>query len=51
MTKEFVELVRQMRLKQNEYFRTRSETALIESRILEAQVDEAIAMKDQTALW
>jgi hypothetical protein len=38
---EFVDLVRRMRAAQKKYFRERTSQALIESKQLEKQVDEA----------
>lgn len=41
-TSDFVELVRQMRLAQKEYFKTRSRDVLIKSKCLEKRIDEAL---------
>lgn len=38
----FIRLVMDMRIKQKEYFKTRLQSALIDSKKLEKQVDEAI---------
>lgn len=40
---QFRELVKDMRKWQKEYFKTRSKTALSESKRLEKQVDEALS--------
>lgn len=51
---EFVELVRRMRAKQAEYFRTRDSTVLREAKDLERRVDEwlrADADKDKPSLF
>lgn len=40
--KEFFDLVSDMRLKQKEYFRTRSSSVLSESKALERRVDDEI---------
>lgn len=39
---EFVDLVCQMRIKQKEYFTTRSQIALVSCKVLEKKVDDAI---------
>lgn len=39
---QFFRLIERMRSKQKEYFRTRSQTKLQESKLLEAQVDAEI---------
>lgn len=46
MTKDFVDLVRRMRAKQREYFKTRDSMALRESKDLERRVDDAIEAAD-----
>lgn len=40
---EFVQLVKRMRAKQKEYFRTRNKNAMVESMHLENEVDDVIA--------
>lgn len=40
--KEFIDLVRRMRAKQKEYFKTRDTTILRESKDLERHVDQAV---------
>lgn len=47
MTGDFIDLVRRMRAKQVEYFKTRDTTILRESKDLERRVDEAIKAADQ----
>ncbi len=47
MTGDFLDLVRRMRAKQVEYFKTRDTTILRESKDLERRVDEAIKAADQ----
>lgn len=39
---EFIELVREMRNAQKEYFKTRSQTAMRNSKALETEVDKEI---------
>lgn len=45
--KEFFDLVSDMRLKQKEYFRTRSTSVLNESKALERMVDDEIRRVNQ----
>lgn len=45
--KEFFDLVSDMRLKQKEYFRTRSTSVLNESKSLERMVDDEIRRVNQ----
>ena len=45
--KEFFDLVSEMREKQKEYFRTRSASALNESKTLERRVDDEIMRANQ----
>lgn len=45
--KEFFDLVSEMRSKQKEYFRTRSASALNESKTLERRVDDEIMRANQ----
>ena len=40
---EFIALVRDMRLCQREYFRSRSKNVLLKSKALEKKVDEALS--------
>lgn len=47
VTGDFLDLVRRMRSKQIEYFKTRDTTILRESKDLERRVDEAIKAADQ----
>lgn len=47
ITGDFLDLVRRMRAKQVEYFKTRDTTILRESKDLERRVDEAIKAADQ----
>lgn len=43
MNDTFFEKVRQMRIKQREYFKNRKQSTLIEARVLERDVDKMIA--------
>ena len=48
MTDDFIDLVRRMRAKQKEYFRTRDAMILRESKDLERRVDDAIEDANKT---
>lgn len=45
--RQFFNLVSEMRIKQKEYFRTRTQSALKESKTFEKRVDEEIARVEQ----